>query len=181
MPASDAKKKVSHAEPVVNERSLHKEVLVPSPIERVWWGWTTSEGMASWWAKESWIDLKIGGPYELYFLLDQPRGWQGGEGCRVLSYLPPEMLSFSWNFPPEIPEIRFEHTWVVLRFVRVARSETRVVFDQLGWKEGPAWDAGWKYFDQAWGRVLERLRTVLPKAGEGAAPRRSTTPRQARH
>jgi hypothetical protein len=74
------------------------------------------------------------------------------------------MLSFSWNFPPEIPAIRFEHTWVVLRFVRTAPRETRVVFDQLGWKQGPAWDAGWRYFDEAWGSVLELLRTALPRA-----------------
>ena len=75
--------------------------------------------MASWWAKDSWIDLRIGGPYELYFLPDQRRGWQGSEGCRILSYRPPEMLSFSWNFPPSIPEIRDEHTWVVLRLARL--------------------------------------------------------------
>ncbi len=151
----------------VGQRVLHKEVVVSSPIERVWWAWTTSEGMASWWAKQSWIDLKIGGPFELYFLLDQPRGSQGSESCRILSYVPPEMLSFSWNFPPEIPEIRFDHTWVVLRFVKIDPSETKVVFDQLGWKQGPAWEKGWKYFDEAWGEVLEALRTRLPKADEG--------------
>jgi len=147
----------------VQERTLHKEVTVRAPIDKVWWAWTTSEGMASWWAKQSWIDLRIDGPYELYFLLDQPRGSQGAESCRILSYLPQEMLSFSWNFPPEIPTIRFGHTWVVLRFQRPGASETRVIFDQLGWKTGPAWEAGWKYFDEAWGNVLERLRTRLPK------------------
>lgn len=150
----------------VGQKVLHKEVLVSSPIDRVWWAWTTSEGMASWWAKQSWIDLKIDGPFELYFLLDQPRGSQGAEGCRILSYVPPEMLSFSWNFPPEIPEIRFEHTWVVLRFARIGPSETRVVFDQLGWKQGSAWEKGWRYFDEAWGQVLDQLRNVFPKADE---------------
>lgn len=63
----------------VDHRVLHKEAVVSSPIDRVWWAWTTSEGMASWWAKQSWIDLKIDGPFELYFLLDQPRGSQGSD------------------------------------------------------------------------------------------------------
>jgi len=143
-------------------RILHKETTVGSPIDEAWWAWTTSEGMASWWAKDSWIDLRIGGPYELYFLLDQRRGSQGSEGCRILSFRPPEMLSFSWNFPPSIPEIRFEHTWIVLRFVPLGPAETRVVLDQLGWKQGPAWEEGWKYFDDAWGRVLEAFRTRFP-------------------
>jgi len=144
-------------------RVLHKEVTVSSPIERVWWAWTTSEGMASWWAKESWIELRIGGPWELYFLLDQPRGLQGSEGCRILSYCPPEMLSYSWNFPPSIPEIRNEYLWVVLRFVRVGPRKTRVIMDHLGWKEGPVWEKGYQYFDRAWGDVLERFRTRFPR------------------
>lgn len=152
------------------ERILHKETTVSSPIERVWWAWTTSEGMATWWAKNSWIELRIGGPYELYFLLDQRRGWQGSEGCRILSYLPMEMISFSWNFPPSIPEIRQEHTWVILRFVRLGRSKTKLVFDQLGWKRGRAWNAGWNYFDDAWGQVLRRFKTRFPSAGRPKSP-----------
>jgi len=146
------------------ERILHKESTVSSSIDRIWWAWTTSEGMASWWAKNSWIELRVGGPYELYFLPDQPRGMQGTEDCRILSYRPNEMLSFSWNFPLSIPEIRSEHTWVVLRFVPLGRSRTKVVLDQLGWKNGGAWDAGWKYFDQAWASVLHRCKTRFPSA-----------------
>ncbi len=144
-------------------RILHKEATVACPIEHVYRAWTTSEGMASWWAQNSWIDLRIGGPYELYFLLDQPRGWQGSEGCRVLSFRPPEMLSYSWNFPPEFPRIRFDYScWVVIQFSSVGPSRTRVVVDHLGWREGPDWDAGWKDFDDPWGRVLERLAEKLP-------------------
>jgi uncharacterized protein YndB with AHSA1/START domain len=153
---------VSTTSEQVTERTLHKEVTVGTSIETVWRAWTTSDGMATWWAERSWIDLRVGGPYELYFRLDQPRGSQGTESCRILSYLPQEMLSFSWNFPPEIPEIRFEHTWVVLRLQRVGPHVTRVILDQLGWGAGSAWDAGWKYFDEAWGDVLDRLRTRLP-------------------
>ena len=152
------------------ERILHKEATVASPIDRVWWAWTTSEGMASWWAKTSWIELRVGGPFELYFLLDGRRGMQGSEGCRILSYRPNEMLSFSWNFPPSIPEIRGEHTWVVLKFVRLGQSKTKVVLDQLGWKKGHSWKAGWKYFDEAWATVLQRLKTRLP-AVEGRKKR----------
>lgn len=143
-------------------RALHKETTVASPIEHVWWAWTTSEGMASWWVKENWIELRIGGPFEVYFLLDQKRGQQGSEDCRILSYCPPEMLSFSWGFPPNFPELRLERTWVVLRFVPVSPTETKVLLDNFGYESGPAWDRGYSYFDNAWGNVLELLRTQLP-------------------
>jgi uncharacterized protein YndB with AHSA1/START domain len=148
---------------VPTERVLHKEVSVASPIDRVWWAWTTSKGMASWWAKDSWIDLRIGGPWELYFLPKAPRGSQGSEGCRILSYLPPEMLSFSWNFPPQIPELRSQYIWVVLRLTSQGPSETRVTVDHLGWQKGPVWEQGYRYFDDAWSAVLERLSTHLPR------------------
>ena len=143
---------------------LHKETPVGVPIERAWWAWTTSEGMATWWAKSSWIELRLGGPFELYFLPDNPRGLQGTEDCRILSYRPPEMLSFSWNFPPTLPEIRSEHTWVVVRFERRGPRETQVHLDQLGWKTGPVWEDGWKYFDDAWQQVLENFRTRFPSS-----------------
>jgi uncharacterized protein YndB with AHSA1/START domain len=150
------------------ERILPKETTVSAPISRVWWAWTTSEGLASWWVKQSWIELRVGGPFELYFLPDERRGVQGTEGCRVLSYRPPEMLSFSWNFPPTLPEIRSEHTWAVLRFASVGRGKTKVTLDQLGWKAGRAWNAGWRYFDVAWGNVFAAFRTRFPAAEAGS-------------
>jgi uncharacterized protein YndB with AHSA1/START domain len=147
-----------------SQRILHKEVVVPTPIGRVWRAWTTSEGLASWWVKDSWIELRIGGPWEVYFLKNERRGGQGSEGCRILSYRPPEMLSFSWNFPPTLPELRAEYLWVVLRFVPLGPTETQVILDHLGWKQGPVWEQGYQYFDDAWGSVLELLRTQLPIA-----------------
>ncbi|HLN51227.1 MAG TPA: SRPBCC domain-containing protein [Thermoplasmata archaeon] len=93
-----------------SERILHKETTVGLPIERAWRAWTTTEGIGAWWVKQSWIELRVGGPFELYFAPDLPRGLQGSEACRILSYRPPEMLSFSWNFPPALPEIRSELT-----------------------------------------------------------------------
>lgn len=144
-------------------RVVHKEVTVASPIGHVWWAWTTSEGLASWWVKENWVELRIGGPFEVYFQLDQKRGHQGAEDCRILSYCPPEMLSFSWSFPStKFPKLRLERTWVVLRFVPLGPTETKVILDNLGYGSGPDWDEGYRYFDNAWGNVLEILRTELP-------------------
>jgi uncharacterized protein YndB with AHSA1/START domain len=152
------------------ERILHTETIVSAPIERLWGAWTTSEGLATWWVSESWIELRIGGPFELYFLTKERRGRQGSEDCRILSYRPFEMLSFSWNFPPSIPEIRSEHTWVVLRFERSEPTSTKLTFDQLGWKSGPGWEEGWKYFDEAWESVLELCRARFPVAEADRRP-----------
>jgi len=101
----------------------------------------------------------------LYFDLQAPKGSQGGEGCRVLSFLPMEMLSFEWNAPPEFPTVRKEqmrrHTWVVLQFYPIAKDQTKVRLAHLGWREGEEWEKVFQYFLRAWDIVLGRLEHMF--------------------
>jgi len=144
---------------VPNERILHKEVVVHATVGEVWRAWTTSAGMAEWWVKESNIELRVLGPFELYMIPDAPEGQRGAEGCRVLSYVPMEMLSFEWNFPPTLASLRASgaKTHVVLRIDDLNDGTARVRLDQLGWQSGEDWDAGYRYFDRAWGHVVSLL------------------------
>ncbi len=152
-------------------RVLSKEVIVQARIEAVWRCWTTSEGIASFFSPNSTIELRVGGPYELYMGATAPdeSGKRGSEGCRVLSFVPHEMLSFEWNFSPATPGLRASgaKTHVVLRFDDLGANGVRVRFDQLGWQEGEEWDAGYAYFDKAWDWVLGSLKKRLE--GEAAA------------
>ncbi len=155
-------------------RVLSKEVTVPASLEEVWRCWTTSEGIASFFSPESNIELRVGGAYELYMSMAQPdaSGKRGSEGCVVLSYVPREMLSFEWNFPPKVPALRVSgaKTHVVLRFTEVGDGQVKIKFDQLGWGEGEDWDQGYEYFDAAWDWVLGQLkRTFESKASAAAA------------
>ena len=105
------------------------------------------------------MDLTPGGPYEIYFVLDNPEGTRGGEGNTVLSFIPRKMLSFSWNAPPSIPEVRnhTHKTWVVIQLEAVDTGQTRVSLDHLGWLDGQKWDETYTYFDRAWDIVLDSL------------------------
>ena len=154
-------------------RRLHKEVLVPATPEAVWRAWTTKEELERWMAAEARVELRPGGPFEILFDRTSPEGQRGSEGCTVLSYLPEEMLSFTWNFPPSLPELREKsaHTFVVIRLRPEGSSSSRVTRDQLGWGEGPAWDRGSAYFDRAWGQVLETLEEhFVPPGARQASP-----------
>ncbi|MCB9849245.1 MAG: SRPBCC domain-containing protein [Phycisphaerales bacterium] len=152
----------------VGERVLHKEVVVPASRADVWRAWTTSEGLAEWWVKESKIECKVLGPYEMYLVPDAEEGKRGGESARVLSYIPLEMFSFEWTFPPKIPALRDAgaKTHVVLRFDELDDGNTRVRFDQLGWGVGEDWDAGYAYFDKAWSYVLDLLKSHFEAKSE---------------
>ena len=78
----------------------------------VWAAWASSEGIASWWNPPATrIDLRIGGPFELLFAIDQPKGRRGSEGCRYLAYVPGEVVSFTWNAPPHLARARRTPGW----------------------------------------------------------------------
>lgn len=140
-----------------NVRSLVKETVVQAPAIEVWSAWTTKEGIDAWWGPpDARIDLRIDGPFELLFLADAPPGEQGSEGCRFLSYVPGEMLSFTWNATPDHP-LRQSHTWVVLTFTEQEDGSTRIRMVHTGFLEGPDWDTYMAYFHDAWARVLNRL------------------------
>ncbi len=154
----------------VSERVIRCETDVALPRSEVWTLVTTSEGVASWFAPEANVELRIGGIFEVRFLLDQPVGLRGSETCRILSFLPERMLSFTWNAPPHLPRTRWRHTWVVVELAD-AGAGTEVTLTHTGWpasglRDDPDWRATFDYFAEAWPRVLANLRA---HAAGGAA------------
>lgn len=100
------------------EKEIKKSKIVRGTIDEVWLKWTTHNGLKTFFGVDNKIELKLGGAFEIYFLMDQPEGLKGSEGCKIISFLPNEMLSFTWNAPPQFPTIRKKSykTWVVLYF-----------------------------------------------------------------
>jgi len=139
------------------ERAVHKVVTVPAPAEDIWWAWTTDAGLRSWLLDDSRVELAVGGAYEWYFTTDAEPGARGSEGCRVIGFQAPVLLTFTWNAPPHLADARAQRTVVLLRLRPKGPMETRVELSQLGWGDGGQWDEAFDYFDAAWGRVMQRL------------------------
>jgi len=146
---------------MLSDKHIFKKITLKASIEELWHRWTTNEGVKSFFAPQCEVQLSIGGKYEMYFLLDNPKGLQGSEGCKVLSFLPNQMLSFSWNAPPEYEKVRGKHTWVVLMFNRVEDNLTNLELYHLGWQRGNQWDSVYKYFETAWDVVFQRLEESI--------------------
>ncbi len=144
----------------MNNKQIVKSAIVAADINQVWQKWTTHEGLKTFFGVDNMIELRPGGPYEIYFLLENPPGTRGGEGNQVLSFLPREMLSFSWNAPPSIPEIRnhAHRTWVVVVFRELGPLKTEVTLKHVGWLDGEKWDETIAYFEKAWDIVLNSLQ-----------------------
>lgn len=139
-------------------RKLEKTVDVPATPAEVWTAWTTEAGVGAFFAPAANIQLRPGGMYEIFFMPDAPAGERGADGCRVLSFLPRRMLSFTWNAPPDVPALRAKGpiTWVVVEIGK-AGDHAKCRVTHLGWRKGEDWEAMYAYFDRAWDVVLARL------------------------
>lgn len=137
------------------DRRIDKCAIVHAPLADVWKTWTTKEGVA-FIAEDAKIELQVGGAYEWYFSKDAPEGQRGGEGCRVLSFVPQQEISCSWNAPPKIPALRTAgtKTQVNISFRSITDQQTMILLSQHGLGEGKDWDEYYVYFQNAWSVVM---------------------------
>ncbi len=136
------------------DRQIRLEVVVGARPEVVWNLWTTPEGVQSFFAPASNIDLRVDGLYEIFFMPSAPRGLKGADGMRLLVVEPGHRLAFTWNAPPDLPEVRAQRTVVIVDLNAVGKDSTSVVLRHIGWGTGPKWDAALSYFDAAWKDVV---------------------------
>ncbi|MBI5369117.1 MAG: SRPBCC domain-containing protein, partial [Planctomycetes bacterium] len=154
---------------------LVAEAVVNAPPAEVWACWTTSAGMKSF-LTDAKIELRVGGPFEVYFDPEAPDGKRGSEGCTVLAYEPSRMLAFSWSAPPSFSHAR-DHarlTWVVLHLEPAGARGCKVTLRHLGFAEQAALNPGhepeWRevraYFGKTWPSVLAALGDKFPPVGK---------------
>jgi uncharacterized protein YndB with AHSA1/START domain len=136
------------------ERLIKFEIVVNAPVEKVWRAWTTRDGIRSFFARDCDIDLRVLGKYDILFAPEAPAGLRGAEGNLILAIQEGKMLSFTWDAPPDFPNIRKQRTSVVLRFVSIDQKQTKLLFTQSGWGEGDEWNNAYVYFIRAWGDVV---------------------------
>jgi uncharacterized protein YndB with AHSA1/START domain len=136
------------------ERVIRVEKLVDGSLWEVWDAWTTEEGIRSFFAPACNIELRVGGPYEMFFDPNAEPGSRGGEGVTILSIQEDKMLSFTWNAPPHLANVRQHFTHVVIRFEEISESQTMVSVSHDGWGEGEEWDRAYNYFTRAWKDVV---------------------------
>jgi hypothetical protein len=83
---------------------------------------------------------------------------KGADEMRIMALQPKKMISFDWNAPPSLPEVRPQRTFVVVRLEPLGERETRVSLHHTGWGDGGEWDKAYAYFDRAWAHVLANLK-----------------------
>ncbi|NNF01633.1 MAG: SRPBCC domain-containing protein [Bacteroidia bacterium] len=142
-----------------NERTIYKKLVLKVSANEIWDCWTTETGLRSFFCPDCSVELKIGGKYEIYFISENEYGHKGSEGCKVLSFVPERMFSFSWNAPPSIPTVRnhSHKAWVVVLINNIG-NKTEVELFHLGFLKGSDWDETVDYFENAWDIVMQNLK-----------------------
>lgn len=150
-----------------SERSQVFRKLVPASVTDVWWAWTSRDGLASFFAEDSTLELKVGGAWELYMSKDAPKGSRGSEGCKLLAYVPYEMLCFEWTSPPKVHELRDAGilTRVMVEMDEIAANQTLVTITHSGFGSDDVWDRNYAYFERAWPYVLNNLAKTFRERG----------------
>lgn len=136
-------------------REFTREITVKATPAEVYRLWTTSEGFKEFTGLSTNIELRPGGPFEIYFGADQPEGKKGSEGCQVLAYIPNQMFAFTWNAPPKFAAERELRTWVIMTFEPVDGGSTRVKLVHAGFGESGEWPQVREYFMNAWPMLLK--------------------------
>jgi len=143
-----------------SDRVLRKEVTVKTSLDEAWKTWTTTEGAKSFFSEEALVELYPGGPFEIYFNRSVPYGLQGSEDCKILCFIPGELLCFEWNGPPDFGELRYIKTMVSMQFKEVGDGQVKVTFAQYGWGKSEKWNELYDYFDRAWSMVLDNFKKL---------------------
>jgi uncharacterized protein YndB with AHSA1/START domain len=149
----------SEEQAMTKEKILHLAIRIKSPVDSVWSRFATEAGMEKFFAPECIFKPEVLSLFEIHFNPSGPVGQKGAENNRILAIQEKQMISFTWDAPPQFPALRKNRTCVSIRLYNINDQETLVTLSQTGWGQGKEWEALYAYFEQAWGNfVLPNLK-----------------------
>ncbi len=141
-------------------RVLRQSIEVPAPVLEVWQALTTTEGVRSWAVPVAAVDFRPGGIWESSYRLEGRIGDPENIRNRILSYLPPRMLSIqAIQAPPGFPHPELlPEIFSVFELEVLDPSRTRVTVSMVGYREGGGYDVLYSFFERGNAWSLQQLR-----------------------
>jgi uncharacterized protein YndB with AHSA1/START domain len=147
---------------MIREKVLHLAIRINAPVDSVWSRLATTAGMEKFFAPECIYKAEVLSLFEIHFNPAGPVGQKGAEDNRILAIQEKQMISFTWDAPPQYPQLRKNRTCVAIRLYKTNDRQTLVTLSQTGWGQGKEWDGLFTYFEQAWSAfVLPNLKYSL--------------------
>lgn len=92
------------------DRVVRAETVVNAGVDQVWDAWATNDGIKSFLAPDCNVEIRIDGPYQIFFDPEAEPGLKGADDMIVLAFQPGKMLSFTWNASTLFPNVRPHRT-----------------------------------------------------------------------
>jgi uncharacterized protein YndB with AHSA1/START domain len=147
---------------LTQEKVLHLAIRIDAPLDSVWFRISTKAGMEKFFAPNCIFKPEVLSLFEIHFNPAGPVGQKGAEDNRVLAIQDKQMISFTWDAPPQFAALRKHRTSVAIRLYKTGDRQTLVTLSQTGWGLGKEWDSLFTYFEQAWATfVLPNLKYSL--------------------
>ncbi len=135
-------------------KALQFKVEIPESVKKVYKRFTTADGIKSFMADDCKIELRVNGPFEIYFNGIEFEGERGREGMKILSFEENKSLAFTWNQPPSIPSLRDYQTMVYIDFRSTGLMHCELTLTQIGFGDSEDWEKAARYFEKAWGEIV---------------------------
>ncbi|MGI8785329.1 MAG: SRPBCC family protein [Acidobacteriota bacterium] len=145
--------------PIVCER------IVEAPLDAAWQAWTTSDGLRSWLAPHTEIDLRVGGRMRTNYRLQGALGDPQTIENTVLSFDPKRMISIKVAKAPDgfpFPNV-IHDMWTVIYFEAAGPDRTKVRIVGLGFRPDEESQRMRAFFDRGNATTLEQLQRHLSR------------------
>jgi uncharacterized protein YndB with AHSA1/START domain len=128
---------------------IQRTVTMEAPIQKVWKAVATSEGLASWLMPNTFQPV----PGCEFTFQSQPRGdWDGVVQCKVMEFIPPKRLGFTWCGNNMEQYVSFE-------LEELEENRTQFTLVHAGWSEEHAGIREIMY--HGWGYITEDLQKKM--------------------
>lgn len=151
-------------------RTLTTEFTVDAPIDEVWRGFTTKEGLVNLWSvAQAEVDFRLGGTIRAHYDAKGKIGDPNTIVHHVIAFEPKRMIAMKTEAPADAPESIKDYCktgWVVMRFDPAGEGRTRITETQMGYGEGPLADEAYEFFKKGNAWTAERMKEKLSKGRE---------------
>ena len=133
-----------------SEKMLRVEITVPASRADVWKAFSTSEGLSTWLAPNSNVELEPGGEWMVHF----PGGSTGGGN--IVSFVPGKEIVIKALAPDQFPTVRAQRTTARFELEDHGKG-TLVRLTQTGWQDGDEWDRAYEYLTAGNAQLMATL------------------------
>jgi uncharacterized protein YndB with AHSA1/START domain len=143
-------------------RTLQHTAVIAAAVAILWKAFTDTAEFQRWSAPNSAIDLRTGGSLEASYDAKVKLGERDTIRHRIVTYLPEKMVVFqNQQAPRDLKDGELlAQTVTVIQYEPLGPNSTRVTISSTGWKDTPAWNGLYKFFQSGNAQTLAAMKKV---------------------